>query len=162
MNYNKSVIVGRVTQPPQLRSTPSGQSVLSMSVATNRVWTYKQGTKQEAVEFHNVVIWGKTAEVASTFLEKGSLVLVEGRLETRSWQDKEGVTRKSTEIIADGIQFGPRSGDKSPAAAKVAAPLLDESPERVIRLDEDEEESGRHLTAAFSDDEEIKPEDIPF
>lgn len=162
MNYNKTVIVGRVTQAPQLRSTPSGQPVLSMSVATNRVWTDKAGAKQEAVEFHNVVIWGKTAETASSYLEKGSLVLVEGRLETRSWQDKEGITRKSTEIVAEGVQFGPRPGDKSPAPTKPAAPLLDESPEKVIRLDDEEEESGRHLISAFGDEEEIKPEDIPF
>src|SRR3954454_6054763 len=139
MNYNKTVIVGRVTQAPQLRSTPSGQPVLSMSVATNRAWTDKAGAKQEAVEFHNVVIWGKTAETASAYLEKGSLVLVEGCLETRSWQDKDGNARESTEIIADAIQFGPRSGENSSAPAKPAAPLLDESPEKVIGLDEEEE-----------------------
>jgi single-strand DNA-binding protein len=142
MNYNKVVVVGRVTQAPQLRITPAGQSVLSMSVATNRAWTDKQGAKQEAVEFHNVVIWGKTAETASAYLDKGSLVLVEGHLETRTWKDKQDVTRKSTEIIADSVQFGPRAGTKEQA-------------EKVVQTGDDE-------PVINLEEEEIKPEDIPF
>jgi single-strand DNA-binding protein len=123
MNYNKVVVVGRVTQAPQLRITPAGQSVLSMSVATNRAWTDKQGAKQEA-------------------LDKGSLVLVEGHLETRTWKDKQDVTRKSTEIIADSVQFGPRAGTKEQA-------------EKVVQTGDDE-------PVINLEEEEIKPEDIPF
>src|SRR4051794_12091636 len=108
MNLNKAIIAGRVSQAPELRTTPGGQSVASMGVATNRTWTDKAGAKQEAGEFHTVVLWGKTAELAATFLQKGSLVLVEGRLETRGWTDKAGVARKATEIIAEDVQFGPR------------------------------------------------------
>jgi single-strand DNA-binding protein len=119
MNLNKAIIAGRVSQAPELRTTPSGQSVATMGVATNRMWTDKAGAKQEAAEFHTVVMWGKTAEIASTYLQKGSLVLVEGRLETRSWTDKSGVARKSTEIIAEDVQFGPRpTGPSSPATTK--------------------------------------------
>jgi single-strand DNA-binding protein len=108
MDLNKVFIVGRVTAQPELRKTPTGQSVTTFGVATNRVWTDKSGTRQEDVEFHNVVVWGRQAEIASQFLVKGAMVLVEGRLQTRSWQDKQGNTRKNTEIIAERFQLGPR------------------------------------------------------
>src|SRR3989344_4951640 len=108
MNLNKVLIVGRVTADPQVRQTTSGASVSSFSVATNRVWTDKAGAKQEETEFHNVVTWGRQAEIAGQFLTKGSLVLIEGRLQTRSWQDKQGGQRKTTEIICDRLQLGPR------------------------------------------------------
>src|SRR3989344_4344973 len=98
MNLNKVFILGRLTVDPQLRSTAGGQSVASFGLATNRVWTDKAGAKQEAVEFHNVVVWGRQAEIASKFLIKGSLVLIEGRLQTRSWDDKQGQKRRTTEI----------------------------------------------------------------
>src|ERR1035441_3517370 len=108
MNLNKAIILGRVTADPQLRSTSGGQSVAAVGVATNRTWTDKSGQKQEDVEFHNVVFWGRQAESASQFLTKGSLVLVEGRLATRSWTDKNGTERRTTEIICEGMQL-PRS-----------------------------------------------------
>lgn len=108
MNLNKVFLLGRLTVNPQVRSTTSGQSVASFGVATNRVWNDKAGQKQEQVEFHNIVVWGKQAEVASKFLVKGSLVFVEGRLQTRSWEGKDGQQRKTTEIVADRIQLGPR------------------------------------------------------
>ena len=113
MNLNKVLIVGRVTAQPELRTTPGGQSVTAFGVATNRVWTDKAGTRQEEAEFHNVVVWGRQAEVATQFLVKGSMVLVEGRLRTRTWQDKQGQGRKTTEIVAERIQLGPRpSGER--------------------------------------------------
>ncbi|MEK7590303.1 MAG: single-stranded DNA-binding protein [Patescibacteria group bacterium] len=141
MNLNKVFIAGRLTADPQLRSTAAGQQVASFSVATNRVWKDKNDQKQEAVEFHNVVVWGRQAEVASQFLNKGSLALVEGRLQTRGWEDKEGKQRKTTEIIAERIQFGPRSaGGRTETSASKSVPTIDIS------------ESA----------EEIKPEDLPF
>jgi single-strand DNA-binding protein len=157
MNYNRSIIVGRVTQDPQLRSTPGGQSVLSMNVATNRAWTDKLGAKQEAVEFHNIVIWGRLAETSHTFLQKGSLVLVEGRLETRSWEDKDGVPHKTTEIIAESVQFGPRSLHEV-RFEKEEQPLRAEGP----ALAGDEGEQSRSLKPMFGDEEEIDVSDIPF
>ncbi len=108
MNLNKVFILGRLTDAPQLRSTPTGQSVASFSVATNRVWSDKAGARQEETEYHNIVVWGRQAEIASQFLVKGSLVLVEGRMRTRSWTDKQGQARKTTEIICDRMQLGPR------------------------------------------------------
>src|SRR3989338_5523326 len=110
MNLNKVFILGRLTADPQLRATTSGQQVASFGIATNRVWNSKAGEKQEATEFHNIVLWGRQAEVASKYLIKGSLVLVEGRLQSRSWDDKQGQRRKVTEIIGERIQLGPRPG----------------------------------------------------
>ena len=114
MNLNKVIIAGRLTADVQLKSTQSGQSVARMSVATNRKWNDKDGKKHEEAEFHTVILWGKQAEVASQFLSKGSGVLVEGRLSTRSYADKEGNERKVTEIIAEKVEFGQREEKKVP------------------------------------------------
>lgn len=109
MNLNKVIIIGNLTADPELRSTPSGQSVGSLRIATNRVWIDKNtNQKQQEVEYHTVVVWGKLAEVASRFLTKGSLAMVEGRLKTRSWQDTSGNKKFRTEIIAQTLQLGPR------------------------------------------------------
>ncbi|RME61358.1 single-stranded DNA-binding protein [Candidatus Parcubacteria bacterium] len=113
MNLNKVFLVGRVTADPELRTTPGGQSVTGFGVATNRVWTDKTGKRQEEAEFHNVVAWGRQAEIASQFLKKGSMVLVEGRLRTRTWQDKEGRNRRTTEVICERLQLGPRPSEGS-------------------------------------------------
>lgn len=110
MNLNKAIIVGRVTANPELRRTAGGTSVTTFSVATNRVWTDKVKGKQEETEFHNVVAWGRQAEVASQFLTKGAMVMIEGRLKTRSWQDKQGANHKATEIICEALQLGPKPG----------------------------------------------------
>lgn len=109
MNLNRAIIIGRVTQDPQLRTTPSGQQVCTFSVATNRIWT-NSNTKErkEKVEFHNVVTWRRLAEISNQYLLKGSLVMIEGRIETRSWADLNGNKRYRTEIIADNMQLGPR------------------------------------------------------
>lgn len=154
MNLNKVLILGRVTADIQLRTTPGGQPVTSFGVATNRVWKDKAGNRQEETEFHNVVVWGRQAEIASQFLGKGSLVLIEGRLRTRSWQDKQGGTRKTTEIICDRLQLGPRpAGGGSPkenaprAVGKAASPEVPPPLEEIPTVD-------------IEDD--IKPEDLPF
>lgn len=108
MNVNKVILVGRITVDPQIRKTPTGLSVTSFNVATNRVWTAKNGSRQQETEFHNVVVWGRQAEIACQFLTKGSLVFVEGRLRTRQWQGRSGETRYTTEIICERLQLGPR------------------------------------------------------
>src|SRR3989344_6802777 len=115
MNLNKVFILGRLTADPQLRSTPSGQSVGTFSVATSRYWKDKAGARQEKTEYHNIVAWGRQAEIASQYLTRGALVLVEGRMETRSWQDKQGVERKTTEIVCGRLQLGPRTAGGSEA-----------------------------------------------
>lgn len=103
MDLNKVMLIGRLTKNPELRSTPSGQSVTSFSIATNRVFTDAQGQKQERAEFHNIVAWGKLAEICSQYLSKGRRAYIEGRLQTRDWVGQEGVRRYSTEIIAENM-----------------------------------------------------------
>ncbi len=155
MDYNHVCIVGRVTANPELRMTPGGQAVVHMGVATNRIWTDREGAKQEEVEFHNVVLWGKQAEVANQFLQKGSTVLIEGRLHTRTWTDKDGQQRRATEIVCDQMQLGPKPQGAAEAAEKPSRPVnihirpedMPREEEPVINLDEEEE---------------IKPEEIPF
>lgn len=110
MNLNKVFILGNLTRDPELRQTPSGQAVCAFGVATNRRYTDKMGQKQEQVEFHNIVAWGRQAEIISQYLHKGSSILVEGHLQTRSWQDPQGAKHWKTEIIAERIQLGPKGG----------------------------------------------------
>ena len=108
MNLNKAFIIGNLTRDPEMRALPSGQSVVNFGVATNRRWTDPQGARQEHVEFHNIVAFGKLAELCSQYLAKGRVAMIEGRLQTRSWQAQDGTKKSRTEIVADNIQFGPR------------------------------------------------------
>lgn len=105
MSVNKVILVGRLGQNPEVRYTPSGAAVANFSVATNESWTDKSGQKQERTEWHRVVVWGKLAELCSQYLQKGSQCYVEGRLQTRQWQDKDNVTKYSTEVQAQTVQF---------------------------------------------------------
>ncbi len=151
MNLNKVFILGRLTADPQLRTTSGGTQIASFSVATNRMWTDKGGAKQTSVEYHNVILWGRQAEIAARFLTKGGLVLVEGRLQTRSWEDKQGGKRKTTEIIGERIQLGPRPGGASREGAE---------PE--VEAKEKQAAPHEELPTITLDDEDIKPEDLPF
>src|SRR3989338_9082490 len=129
MNVNIVILVGRLTDNPESRSTPGGQQVCSFRMATNRTWTDKQGTKQERVEYHTVIAWRRLAEIASQYLGKGGLVFVEGHLETRSWQGTDGSKKYRTEIIADRLQLGPKSAGTTPSHPKEepASALSDEA-----------------------------------
>ncbi|HNY97765.1 MAG TPA: single-stranded DNA-binding protein [Candidatus Pacearchaeota archaeon] len=112
MNLNKVFLLGNVVSDPEAKNTNSGQMVCSFRLATNRIWTDKAGQKQQQAEFHNIVAWGKLAEICSTYAKKGKLLFVEGRLATRSWDDKTTGSKKfKTEIIAETIQLGPRTAD---------------------------------------------------
>jgi single-strand DNA-binding protein len=167
MDLNKVLLVGRVTADPQVRTTPGGQSVVTIGVATNRVWMDRNNQRQEETEFHNVVLWGRQAEVAGQYLKKGAMVLIEGRLRTRSWTDKTGQQRRTTEVMAERMQLGPRpagaggagsgsgsggqgGGNWQASTGTPAASGTDKAPDEeipVISLDEEAD---------------IKPEDIPF
>jgi len=160
MNLNKVFIIGRITSDIVLKATPSGQAVTSFGVATNRVWADKSGQKQEEAEFHNVVVWGRQAELASQFLSKGSLVMIEGRLRTRSWQDSNNQTRKVTEIICERMQFGPRPQGSSPRPAATAP--KSRSNEATESFDETLTEELPEISVDGSLESEIKPEDLPF
>src|SRR3989339_665599 len=108
MNVNKVMIVGRLVDNPEARTTSSGKTVCSLRIATNRVWTDANRQRQEETEYHSVVAWGRTGEIASQYLQKGNMVYIEGRLKTRSWQDSTGVKKYRTEIIAERLQLGPK------------------------------------------------------
>ncbi len=108
MNVNKVILVGRLTRDPETRATTSGQSVTSLSMATNNFWTDKSGTKQERTEFHSVVLWGRLGEVAGQYLTKGQECYIEGRLQTRAYTAKDNTERKVTEIVGEVMQLGSR------------------------------------------------------
>src|SRR3989338_8241400 len=146
MNLNKVILIGNLTADPELRSTPSGQPVGNFRMATNRIWIDKNThQKQQEVEYHTIVAWGKLAEIASRYLTKGTLAMIEGRLRTRSWQDQSGNKRFATEIIAEGLQLGPKrtlpgSSLNSPAPEdKEEIPIIEE-PSSVETLASEEKE----------------------
>jgi len=108
MNLNKAFVLGNVTREPEVRSLPSGQQVCNFSIATNRFYTDSAGQKQQSTEFHNIVCFGKLADISSRYLNKGSLVLIEGRIQTRNWVNTQGAKQYRTEIIAESLQLGPK------------------------------------------------------
>ena len=112
MNLNKVFLIGRLTRNPESKSLPSGTSLATFGMATDRFYNDKAGQKQQQTEFHNIVTFGRLAEIASQYLAKGSLVLIEGRIQTRSWQDQTGNKKYRTEIVAERLQLGPKSATK--------------------------------------------------
>ena len=148
MYLNKVILIGNLTRDPELKAIPSGNKVCSFGLATNRVYKDKNGARQEKTEFHNIVVWGKTAENVAQYMKKGSQILVEGRLETRSWDDAStGAKKYRTEIIADTIQFGSKGAGTSTSAPSIASKPQDESDE---------------IETIDYPSEEINAEDIPF
>jgi single-strand DNA-binding protein len=148
MYLNKVMIYGNLTRDPELKALPSGMNVCSVSLATNRVYNDRDGKRQEATDYHNVVVFGKQADTTAKWLTKGSSAYVEGRLQTRSW-DKDGQKQYRTEIIADRVQFGPKSGGAAPSTS---------APSSVANSSED----NRAPSLPDYPEEEINPEDIPF
>lgn len=110
MNLNKAILIGRLTRDPEMRTTTGGQTLAHFGLATNRTWKDNAGQKQESTEFHNIVAWARLAEICGQYLKKGSLAMIEGRIQTRSWQAPDGATRYRTEIVAENMQLGPRFG----------------------------------------------------
>lgn len=157
MYYNKALVIGNLTRDPELKSLPSGISVASFSVATNRVWKDKNGAKQEAADFHNCVVFGRQAESVAQFLKKGSQALVEGRLQTRSWETQAGVKMYRTEIVADRVQFGSRPGG---AAAPAKRSKADEDFDNVGK--EDQPAAPAEVDTIEYPEENINIDDIPF
>ena len=150
MDLNKAMIIGNITRDPEVRTTPSGLPVVSFSVATNLVWTDQSGQKQEKAEFHNIVAWRKLAEIIGQYVKKGSKVYIEGRLQTRSWDDQSGVKRYRTEIVADNLIMLDRAGSSTGAQkSQASAPAQDFSQPEPVASQHNEEG-------------EINVEDIPF
>jgi single-strand DNA-binding protein len=150
MNLNKVFLVGRLTRDPETRSLPSGQQVSSFGLATDRFYKDKSGQKQQQTEFHNVVFFGRQAEIASQYLSKGSLVLIEGRLQTRNWKDVSGNTKYRTEIIGEGLQLGPKPVGKQTSTAHEPTPEQEPQQAQAEEIPVIEEEG------------EIDIKDIPF
>ena len=157
MYLNKALIIGNLTRDPELRALPSGIQVTSLSVATNRVWKDKNGAKQEASDFHNVVVFGRQAETSAQYLKKGQQVYVEGRIQTRSWDDKgSGEKKYRTEIIAESIQFGQKAGGfGGGAGASSDAPAPAKSKSSAAS-------KAKEVDTIDYPSEDINPEDIPF
>lgn len=140
MDLNKATIIGRLTADPESRTTPNGQTVVTLTVATNYTWNDANGQKQEKAEFHNIVAWRKLAEIIAQYLKKGSKIYIEGRLQTRSWEDQNGNKKYRTEIIADNmIMLDSKGGDTMPT-----------------------KETTQDTKSSEPDEEEINIEDIPF
>ncbi|MBI4119803.1 MAG: single-stranded DNA-binding protein [Parcubacteria group bacterium] len=153
MNLNKVFLVGNLTRDPELKALPSGTAVASFGIATNRVWKDQKGEKREDVQFHNIVVWGRQAEIAAQFLTKGSLVLVEGRLQTRSWDGRDGTKQYKTEIVAERLQFGPRPmgrAGKEAVSPQGGAAGAANPP------------AGGEIPTIEIEESEVKPEDLPF
>ena len=110
MNFNKAFVLGNITRDPESRTTPSGQTVTNFGVATNRFYTDQQNQKQQKVEFHNIVAWGKLGDICAQYLKRGQLVFIEGRIETRTWDGPDGTKKFKTEIIIENMQMGPKIG----------------------------------------------------
>ena len=158
MYFNKAIIIGNLTRDPELKSLPSGIQVCTISVATNRVWKDKNGAKQESTDYHNVVVFARQAETAAQFLRKGASVMVEGRMQTRSWDAADGSKRYRTEIVADRVQFGPRaSGDTGAPSAPRAA-----SAEASASQASQGKQDAPPMDTIEYPEEDINPEDIPF
>ncbi len=145
MYLNKAMVFGNLTRDPELRALPNGGQVANFAIATNRVYKKADGTKAEEVEFHNIVVYGRTAEICGQYLKKGSSAYVEGRIKTRSWEGDKGKQYK-TEIIADTVQFGPRGASQGSTPATHA-----EMPQPAAKED-----------AIDYPAEDINPDDIPF
>jgi single-strand DNA-binding protein len=120
---NKAILVGNLGRDPELRTTPNGQSVVNFTLATSETWTDKSGERVERTEWHRIVVWGRTAEMCNQYLSKGRTVYVEGRIQTREWEDKDGNKRYTTEINANTVNFiGPRTSSGGGGASGESGP----------------------------------------
>ncbi len=160
MYLNKALVIGNLTRDPEMRALPSGIQVASFSVATNRVWKDKNGAKQESADYHNVVVFGRQADIVNQYLKKGASVLVEGRMQTRSWDGPDGKKNYRTEIVADRVQFGPRAG--APGSGAPAGGSQSSAPKSGDNQASGKVDKAEGIDTIDYPEEEINPEDIPF
>jgi len=143
-SVNKATLIGNLTKDPELRQTPNGTSVCSFTVATNHSWKDANGAKQEKPEYHNIVAWGKLAEICGNYLTKGRKVYLEGRIQTRDWEGEDGIKRYRTEIIAENmVMLGGRSDMDSNSGS-------------------DNYDSQMHSSMPQNENDEISIDDLPF
>jgi len=143
-SLNKAQVIGNLTRDPELKQTANGQSVCTLGVATNRYWTDSSGTKKDEAEYHNIVCWGKLAEICAEYLQKGTKVFFEGRLQTRNWEDDAGIKHYRTEIVAQDMIILSPKGDRAFSAGGETTP------------------AAKAPAAKPAPEAEIAPEDLPF
>ncbi len=147
MYINKVILFGNLTRDPELRALPSGMNVCNFSIATNRVYKDRDGKKQEQADFHNIVVFGRQADTVNQYLKKGSTAYIEGRMQTRSWE-QNGEKKYRTEVIADSVQFGPRGSGGGASRQTDEGPADDQAPAGGAGIDYPKDD--------------INPDDIPF
>jgi single-strand DNA-binding protein len=154
MDLNKVMLIGRLTRDPELRNTTNGKSVTSFGLATNRYWKGQDGNRQEQVEFHNIVLWGRLAEIASQYLGKGRRIYIEGRMQTREWTGQDGTKRRTTEVVGDNMIMldSSKGGGQQPAGEN----------QYVNVENEPASQAPQPITPQETIEEEVKVEDIPF
>lgn len=151
MAINKVILIGNLGKDPEIRHSPTGQAVCNLSIATSESWTDKNGQKQEKTEWHRVVVFSKLAELCGQYLTKGRQAYIEGKLQTRSWQDKDGQTRYTTEVVAQSIQFlGGNAGKSANPNAGAPAPAYNDS------------QYGSMNATSFQTEPTFTEEDVPF
>lgn len=156
MYLNKAILIGNLTRDPELRSLPSGVKVCAFGLATNRVWKDKNGVRQESADYHNIVVFGRQAETVSQYMRKGSSILVEGRMQTRSWDDKtSGEKKYRTEVVADRTQFGPKGGNANGGSGGAGGMSTTNVGGKAPASEGD-------IDSIEYPEEDINPEDIPF
>ncbi len=151
MNLNKIFLIGNLTRDPEMRALPSGQQVATFGIATNRIWNDKAGKRQTAVEYHNIVAFGRLAEIIKQYLSKGKMVFIEGRIQTRNWEAQDGTKRNRTEIVVEQMQLGPRppAGGQASGQTGTTESQAAPAPESVETIE-------------YPSDGEINPDEIPF
>ncbi len=171
MYLNKAFVIGNLTKDPEVRALPSGAKVCTFSVATNRVWKDKNGARQESADFHNIVVFGRQAETAAQYLRKGSGVLIEGRMQTRSWDAQDGTKKYRTEVVADRVQFGARPGTAGGGESSFGGSTAGSSTPRATGAAQTSKSGAIDATADKDQapmdtidypEDEINPDDIPF
>lgn len=165
MNLNKAFIIGNLTRDPELRALPSGANVANFGVATNRYWRDRDGNRKEDTQFHNIVLFGRLAEIAGKYLTKGSMVFIEGRIQNRSYEDKNGQKRYISEIVAEAMQLGPRrnaekGGGGAAPSSEPDVPVIREDDETPVK--KPASKAKKTKTEDKEDDEFDIEEDIPF
>lgn len=149
MYLNKALIIGNLTRDPELKAIASGIKVASFSLATNRTWKDQNGSKKESVEYHNIVAFGKQAEIIAQYAKKGSSLYIEGRMQTRSWDAPDGTKKYRTEVILENFQFGPKGiGSSSTGGFQAEEPKASKEDDGIETIE--------------YPDEDVNPEDIPF
>ncbi|MDP3734841.1 MAG: single-stranded DNA-binding protein [bacterium] len=164
MYLNKIFLIGNLTRDPELRAIPSGVQVATFGLATNRVWRDSEGNKKEGVEFHNIVVFGRQGELVAQYLRKGSSALIEGRIQTRSWDGQDGQKRYRTEIVAERVQFGPRPGYSGGGGEARQGSSVPGTPQNghVSQQAASAAPRDEAIPAIQYPEEEVNPEDIPF